>query len=77
MKYHYRIWCNDCRGIDPQGCFDGGIEDDDEQFDTPEDAWKAGDKETKACGMWEFEVVDENGKPVEVNEEALWQEERA
>lgn len=22
--YRYVVWCHDCWGIDPEGCFDGG-----------------------------------------------------
>lgn len=65
MKYHYRIWCPDCLGEDPQGCFDGRVEDDEEEFDTPEQALDAGYEAINRT-IWEFEVVDGDGKVIDV-----------
>lgn len=62
MKYHYRIWCHDCTGSDPQGCFDGDTSTSDETFDTPEEAADAGSEMTSDVGPWDYYVVDENGK---------------
>ena len=67
MKYRYRLSCPDCTGIDPQGCFDGSAHTDDELFDTPELAIEAGCKATHDV-IWEFEVIDEQGKVVRAGE---------
>ncbi|HJT55901.1 MAG TPA: hypothetical protein VJ761_05365 [Ktedonobacteraceae bacterium] len=65
MKYHYRLSCPDCTGIDPQGCFDGGTYTSEEEYDTPQEAMEEGYKAT-LHNIYEFEVVDEDGKVVEV-----------
>jgi len=72
MRYHYRIWCSDCLGSDPQGCFDGGVLDDEQQFATPQEANRAGWHATLRS-ILEYEVVDEDGTVIEV-EEPPWEE---
>lgn len=57
MKYRYRLWCPDCLGEDFQGCFDGRVKDDEELFDTHEEALDAGYDATSRT-IWEFEVVE-------------------
>ncbi len=57
MKYRYRIWCPDCLGEDPQGCFDGGVEDDEDLYDIHEEALDAGYDATSDT-IWEFVVVE-------------------
>lgn len=65
MKYHFRIWCPDCCGSDPQGCFGGQVEDDEEEFGTPQEADEAGWEATLRT-IWEYEVIDQNGNAIEV-----------
>jgi len=67
MKYKVKVWCNDCTGVDEQGCNDGFpwyITDDDSNirlFDTEAEADEAGWKAVDGVGPWRFEVeeVDE------------------
>ncbi len=66
MKYYYQLWCPDCRGEDYQGCFGGGTETIG-PYDTPQEANKAGWNDT-LDGIWEYQVVDEERKVVEVSE---------
>lgn len=66
-KYHYRLSCPDCTGIDPQGCFDGETYTSEDVFDTPQEANKAGWKATLS-NIYEYEVVDEKGNVIEVKE---------
>lgn len=63
-RYRYRLTCPDCTDIDPQGCFDGGHYDSEEEFATVEEATEAGHKATRRT-IYEFAVIDENGKEVE------------
>jgi hypothetical protein len=60
MKYKVEIWCNDCTGTDPMGCFDGGSEFVDKEFESEEDAVEHGWNEIENVGPWEFRVYDEN-----------------
>lgn len=69
MTYLVRLWCRDCTGEDPAGCFDGGTEfipsedgDDAQEFETIAAAKDAGYSATKNCGLWEYEVTDEEGE---------------
>ncbi len=55
MKYRCVIWCPDCTGEDPQGCFDGGS--DIEVFDTKEEAIAYGEKCT-AQSIWRYDTEE-------------------
>ena len=69
MKYHCRIWCPDCLGEDPYGCFDGQVEDEVwEPFSTPPQEANKHGWETTRGGIWEYEVVDEHGTTIQVRE---------
>lgn len=66
MSWRVRVWCRDCCGEDPQGCFGGSdswIESDDltsdapKEFATREEAEAAGDEYTKGP-PWDFEVEE-------------------
>jgi hypothetical protein len=63
QKYRYRLWCPDCAG-DPHGCFDGSSELSEDVFDTYEEAEDAADKAVGRT-VWDWEITDEAGKPVE------------
>lgn len=43
MSWRLRLWCADCFGEDPQGCYDGGYEIDDERYGSLEEAQKEAD----------------------------------
>lgn len=62
-KYRYRLTCPDCTDIDPQGCFDGGHSDSEEEFETMAEAENAGIQVTLRT-IYNFSVIDENGKEV-------------
>lgn len=64
MKYYYRIWCPDCLYIDPEGCFDGQVETDEEPFNTPQEALDAAYRSTQKT-IYEYDVVDENGAVIQ------------
>ena len=55
MKYKVIISCPDCTDEDPQGCFDGGTEE--EIFDTFKKAEEYGWKIT-GDNIWKFEIVE-------------------
>lgn len=72
-RFTVTIWCHDCTGEDPMGCFDGGSEtiyDDPPDSGQPildmERAFEIGDKTVMNCGPWDYYVteVDENGKKI-------------
>ncbi len=61
MKYRYRLFCPDCLGNDPQGCFDGGYSSpSEEEFDTVYEAAQAGFEAVDDV-IWEWEVIDAGG----------------
>jgi hypothetical protein len=67
VKYRYRVWCHDCLGDeDFRGCFDNGMETSNETFDTPEQADAAGAGYVEDISTWEYDVIDEHGKEVEI-----------
>lgn len=68
MRYRYRLWCHDCTDEDPQGCFDGGTQTSEETFDTPGEAADAGADYVDDVGPWDYEVIDEEGDEVEVED---------
>jgi hypothetical protein len=56
MSWRVRIWCRDCAGDgDEQGCFGGGSEVLDEEFETEEQARDFGYAKTRGV-PWEFQV---------------------
>lgn len=71
--FRVRLWCRDCTGEDPQGCFDGGTQlletsappFDPATFPTLSAAVDAGHAETKDCGPWEFDVIDADDNEVD------------
>lgn len=71
--FRVRLWCSDCTGIDPQGCFDGGtliLESDEAPFDpidfpTLRAAIDAGHEAVRGGGPLEFDVLDSTGEEVE------------
>lgn len=67
-KYRVRLWCPDCSADDDeQGCFGGGAETQEELYDTLDEAVEAGCLSTHRT-VWDFEVVDENGKVIELED---------
>jgi hypothetical protein len=60
--YRVRIWCHDCFGEDPMGCFGGEDELLEDVYETQEAAEAAGDE---ACdnGVYRFEVVPHTPTP--------------
>ena len=72
MTYRVRLYCRDCTGIDPMGCFDGGtelLESDTRpfiirEFDSTGAASAAGARATTGAAPWEYEVIDESGEVV-------------
>jgi hypothetical protein len=68
MSYRVRLWCRDCTGEDPQGCFDGGSELLESplgvvaDYGTEEEAEAAGRQAVRNCGPWEYEVVTDSGE---------------
>lgn len=72
MSFRVLVYCRDCNGQDPLGCFDGNSEFlysdsppyEIEKFATLGEAITAGVEETKGS-IWEFEVQALDGKKVE------------
>jgi len=72
MIYYVEIYCRDCTGADPDGCFDGGSEILSEKerpwpaikFESVEAAKDAGWDRVSDCGPWEFHVKDEQNNIV-------------
>lgn len=65
MIYHYRLWCPDCLG-DPDGCFEGVVHLDSESFTTPQAAEEAAYEQTLATPIYEYEVIDQDGKVITI-----------
>lgn len=74
MRYRVRLWCSDCTGEDPQGCFDGDtqlLSDDAPPFDvrlfaTLREAVDAGYDATDGnAAPREFDVETESGDEIE------------
>lgn len=63
--YRVKVWCPDCCGEDPQGCFDGGVSFDEEEYPNLVEAVKSGEQWTRR-NIWQYEVVDQEGKEVEI-----------
>jgi hypothetical protein len=68
-KYRYRVWCDDCTGEDPEGCFDGSTHLSEETFDTWDKANNAGAGYVHDVAPWDYCVTDEDGKEIKANEE--------
>ena len=70
--YRVEIYCTDCTGLDPMGCFDGGTQFLSEkkspyntlEFGTIESAEEAGWNEVHDYSPWEFYVKDKNDQIV-------------
>jgi len=60
MPYKYRVWCPDCCGLDPEGCFGGGEEESEETFATRQEAEAAAEAFCRDS-IWEFEVFETPG----------------
>lgn len=66
--FRVRMFCSDCRGTDPDGCFDGSsallggksYPWPVQTFASVEEAKAAGYAETLDCGPWSFEIIDED-----------------
>jgi len=63
-KYRYRVWCQECHGEDPEGCFGGGTELSEEAFDTWDKANNAGAGYVHDIAHWKHCVTDESGKEI-------------
>lgn len=71
-EYRVEIFCTDCTGQDPMGCFDGGsqILCESERpylvksFTELEQAKDAGYDATEDTGPWEFKILDNEGNYV-------------
>lgn len=69
-SYRVRLWCRDCTGQDPQGCYDGGTELIREphpsfevrKFATLREAIDAGYEATRGCAPLEFDVEIADGE---------------
>ncbi len=61
--YRYRLYCPDCFGTDPDGCFNGGYKHSEEQYETPVDAALAAIKVTSGT-PWFYGIVDEKGHSI-------------
>jgi len=72
MMYRVRIYCDDCYGDDPLGCFDGGTQllcDAAPPYETfvfanLDAARKAGADRVRNCSPWRYEVIDEDDQVV-------------
>jgi hypothetical protein len=49
------VWCPDCNGQDPEGCFDGDVERLG-PFPTREEAERDGNLLARQGGIWLYEV---------------------
>jgi hypothetical protein len=63
MGYLVRVWCDDCRGEDNDGCFGGGDElhgcdYNDTPFASREDAEAYGREKTFGDAPWSFQVEE-------------------
>jgi len=56
VGYKYRLWCPDCYGQDPDGCFGGGTELSEETYHTIDEADDAGWERTRGT-IWAYDVV--------------------
>ncbi len=56
--YRVVLYCSDCTGEDPDGCFDGGTEALEETFTDLELAHEAGWKATHDVGPWGYVIED-------------------
>lgn len=66
MKYRYRTWCRYCVGEDPEyAVCDTFPDTSEETFDTPGEAKQAAEDCCEGSNL-DYEVVDEDGKEVEV-----------
>jgi len=63
--YRYVVWCRECWGVDPDGCFDGGMHTSEDTYATPTEADAAAEAFV-GDAMWQFQVVDEQGAFVDV-----------
>lgn len=76
MAFRVRLWCRDCTGVDPKGCFGGGTElvttgeppYDVADFATLREAVDEGYKLTRDCGPWEFDVETTDGDEIDIDE---------
>lgn len=70
--YRVRLFCSDCTGTDPDGCFGGSSELLHGKtrpwpvltFTEIEDAKATGYAEVANCGPWGFEVINEDDEVV-------------
>lgn len=58
--FRIRVWCRDCYGSDPYGCFEGEAQLQDEVYATYEEAEAAG-WDFVDTAPYGFEVTDEEG----------------
>lgn len=68
--FRVRLWCSDCTGVDPQGCYDGGTEllREGRTFATLRAAVDAGYEETKDGAPRKFDVIDSDDEEIDFGE---------
>jgi hypothetical protein len=57
MPYKFKVWCPDCYGEDPYGCFGGDFELSEETYETIEAAMEAADEYVKDS-IWDWSIVE-------------------
>jgi len=57
MPYKFKVWCPDCYGEDPYGCFGGDFELSEETYETIEAAVEAADEYVKDS-IWDWSIVE-------------------
>jgi hypothetical protein len=62
MAWKLKLWCRDCCGDDPLGCFEGTTEIQDEEYATEREASEAG---KRACdgSPYDYEVFEATAAP--------------
>lgn len=58
--YAVQVWCSDCLGEDPQGCFEGGRETLGERFSSEKEAKTFADEyiDSSDCPLYEARVIE-------------------
>lgn len=60
MRWRYRLWCPDCTGVDPDGCFEGGTELSEDTFETEQEAVAAAITACYDDSIWRYEIEKDN-----------------